>query len=286
MAHMSVSKAQAGTDFDQLFDHWLAGLKEAGGKESTRVIMDAITRLNHYHASFSYALLKYIRGRIHKDSETIRIASSWIRGDQNLSYQDKRKIEIKGKVDRDNAFGFLKGFLKLSEIMGYPGVVFLVDETEWVMEERADIRQKAYLNMRQFMDMMGSQEVIRLGLVFAGTPRLFEDQEKGIQSYDALYQRVGQEVDTSRVNLINSAQLVIDIPKMTSQQYEELTNNIIQCHMKAYDYSFKKSQAHFMGLALIECKKKKQETVRTFIKELITLLDIAYEKPELPLFNI
>lgn len=137
-----------GTSFEEIFENWLSGLKQGSDMtHASKSIYRVIQELNAYNTSFASVLLVYIRARISHDLELARIAAAWIKGDKNLPYQLKKRLEVKGNIDKDNALEILRGFNLLIKLMGYKGLVVLVDEAELIMNERSDVRMKAYNNI-------------------------------------------------------------------------------------------------------------------------------------------
>lgn len=277
----------AGSSFEGIFNHWLKTLRSNGDLTSaSKRIYQVISELKAYNSSFSNVLLLYIRAKINHDFELANAAAAWIKGDPNIAYGLKRQLNVKGAINRANAMDVLRGFVKLIHLMGYHGLIILFDEAELMMHQRSDIRDKAYGNLRQLMDLSGLGELAYSGFVFVGTPHFFDDQEKGIKSYQALYQRIGANVGHQGVN--NYRQPIIDLKPLSREDYGQLCLKVVAIHQHHRNQPIEVPTDYMVNLVLLECRHLSQKeglTVRIFVKKLIELLDLLEDNPELPLFK-
>ena len=277
-----------GSSFEGIFDHWLKELRRKGDMpRATQEIYRVITELNAYNSSFSNVLLAYIRAKINHEFDTANIAAAWIKGDRNMSFQLKKKLNVKGSIDRENAMDIFRGFVRLIHAMGYKGIIIVFDEAELIMHQRVDIRLKAYGNIRQLMDSSGAGEMDYCGFVFAGTPELFDDEEKGIPSYQALHQRIGEPMGDSR-GISNLRQPVIPLNGFSKEDFGELCRKVTLLHQKVRDYQLDIGRDYLVNLVLLETSSKAAPdgvTVRGFLKKLIELLDLFCDNPDLPVFK-
>lgn len=279
-----------GTSFEEIFENWLTGLKQGSDMtHASKSIYRVIQELNAYNTSFASVLLVYIRARISHDLELARIAAAWIKGDKNLPYQLKKRLEVKGNIDKDNALEILRGFNLLIKLMGYKGLVVLVDEAELIMNERSDVRMKAYNNIRQFVDITGLGEFPSFGMLFAGTPSFFNDEEKGIKSYTALADRLGVKEDSKYRELDGKRQPIMSLVEMNKNEYLELIERITHLHEQKYGYVSLVTTEHLYGLTMSEARLAygvQKLTIRHFLKKLIEVLDLMEAHPELPIFKV
>lgn len=276
-----------GSSFESIFNHWLKELKANGDLTgATKSIYNVISALKAYNSSFSNVLLIYIRAKINRDFELANAAAAWIKGDKNMAYQLKRQLNVKGSIDRDNAMDIFRGFVNLIHAMGYQGLIVIFDEAELMMHQRSDSRGKAYGNLRQLMDLAGSGDLDYCGFVFAGTPDFFDNEEKGIKSYQALYQRVGVLFGHKGLNTYK--QPIIEIKPFTKDDYSHLCTKVVALYQKDRRYSLEVPIPYMVNLVMLECSHLLDGgglTVRMFLKKLIELLDLMEVNPELPIFK-
>ncbi|PKM67920.1 MAG: hypothetical protein CVU95_04545 [Firmicutes bacterium HGW-Firmicutes-2] len=289
MNHLLIRTDQeTGTNFEMLFEKWIEGLKSSGdARKASQNIYNVIKALSDYNSSFSSVLLIYIRALIGRDYELSTIAAAWIKGDKNIDYQLKRRLNVKGSVDGENALDILSGFVKLIHLLGYKGLIITFDEAEIIMQQRVDTRLKAYGNIRQLMDSAGAGLLDHAGFVFAGTDDFFDDEDKGLRSYKALDQRIGSSME-SPSSITNVRQPILQIQALRDDDYEMLSNKLVELHAKRYTYEYAVNALHIANLAKLEASKSEEGntiTVRIFLKKVLELLDLMLDNPDLPIFN-
>lgn len=277
-----------GSSFESIFDAWLLELRQQGDmNQATKDIFRVISELKDYNSSFSNVLLVYIRAKINHDFETANAAAAWIKGDKNMAHQLKKQLGVKGSIDRSNAMDVFRGFVKLVHAMGFKGIVVTFDEAEFIMHQRVDIRAKAYGNLRQLMDLSGGGELDYCGFVFAGTPEFFDDEEKGVRSYEALYQRIGDLIAGSKT-VNNYRQPIIELRPFSREDFNALAGKVVALHQQVSGVAIEVQLDYLVNLAMLESSKQvtdKGLTVRVFTKKLIELLDLLQDNPDLPIFK-
>ncbi|PKM95513.1 MAG: hypothetical protein CVU84_05450 [Firmicutes bacterium HGW-Firmicutes-1] len=277
-----------GTSFEEIFESWLKNIKkEKEINSATKDIYGVIATLNDYNNAFAMVLLTYIRAKINNDYELSNIAASWIKGDKNVSYELKKRLNVKGSVDIENAINVFRGFISLLTLIGYTGIMVFVDELEMVMGNRSDTRLKTYANIRYIMDACGTGELEKCGFVFAGTKELFMNEEKGFKSYDALNQRIGSTITGGKVQIANLRQPVIELKAFEQEDYFKITEKIMAIHGSHYHYRAPVDVTTIYNLVMIECSKtdKQGTTVRNYSKKLLEILDLIEQNPDLPIFK-
>lgn len=277
---------QNGTSFQDLFNRWLQSLNNIDKDQSTNQIQKLISTLNDYNLSYSRALLYYIRARINHDQELANAVTSWITGEQNIPATMKKRFEVVGKIDQTNAIDFIKAFIKLIKLLGYKGLVVLVDELEIVMSYRSDIRMQAYQNLRYLIDNSFNNQLSDSLFVFASTNDWLKNEEKGPKSYEALFQRIGQGSKTSTTDL---RQPVLLLRNLKGKEIQKLTTNIVNLFGFAYDFQLNISQESLQNWVLLLLKKDGIEleaiNVRKYVTKLLEVLDLLEQNPDSFMFK-
>lgn len=285
MNHLKIS-LEGFSEFEEIFENWLKETRSDGNtSKASKKIFNVIKELQSYHPSFANVLLIYIRAKINNDIELARLAASFIKGDYNIPYEQKRKLNIKGSIDRNNAFDILRGFSKLVQLLGFSGLVILIDELEYIKGERSDIRNKAYVTMRHLIDEIGENVWINTVFVGAHTKELMEDEVKGYKSYEALYQRISSGFEDKGKTSNFKSLTVIPLKPLGDPELIIIGENIAKLKGLAIDPN------HLAKLALIELRKadsKKQikSSTREYLKVVIHLLEMAESNPDMPIFNV
>jgi hypothetical protein len=278
------------TSFESIFDLWIAKLQETSdSSKAAAEINEVMAALNRYNMSFARAFLAYIKARVSKDRVLSDATASWLMGEKNIPAHLKAKFDVIGSVDRLNSIDFLKAFVELIKLMGYSGLVILVDELELIMSERVDIRRVSYENLRNIIDICCSGELGSCMFVFAATDDFFDNPEKGIKTYQALSQRLGDAIDKSNSALCDVRQPIMRLQKLSVEEFQELTDRVIEIYKLLYNFQPKTSNESIRSWTFISCKKfgaKISElSIREYLTKLIEVLDIMEQHPENKVFS-
>jgi len=282
--------SQQKTSFKDLFNRWISNLQRSENKDdSAKAIQQVISNLSQYNISFSRALLFYMRARIQNDQELANVIASWLSGEKNIPYTLKKKFEIVGDIDKTNATDFLKTFIQLVRLLGYQGLIILVDELELVMNERSDIRQSAYENLRYIIDNSFNGHFNHSMFLFVATKEWFQNQEKGPETYPALSQRIGKWPDKIQMNYSAQSKPIITLSQPTKDELRAVTSKIIKLYSFAYGFDLKISDdsLHNWVTLLLQQDNVKSEDVnmRLYLMKLIEFLDLMKYNPNSKVFN-
>lgn len=274
-----------GTNFQELFNNWIDTLKSKsaeGEGNSAESIQSVISTLNQYNLSFSRALLFYIRARIQGDPAMSDAVASWLTGEQNIPSSVKKNFEVVGHIDNDNAIHFLKAFVKLINLLGYSGLVILVDELEIIMSERSDIRLTAYQNLRYLIDNCFNEELSHCFFVFGATQDWLDNVEKGPQVYPALFQRIGHGNDATITGETDVRQPVMILSKMTPEHMQQLNLKVLELYRYAYDFQLEINPLFLQKWMVSQFKQEGLDNIniRIYLKKLIEVLDVIEQNPD------
>lgn len=276
--------------FESIFDLWISRLQENPDQAGASAeINNVIASLNRFNMSFARAFLSYIKARVAKDRLLSDTIASWLMGEKNIPAHLKAKFDVIGGVDRLNSIDFLKAFVELVRLMGYSGLVILVDELELIMNERSDIRRAAYENLRNIIDICCSGELGSCMFVFAGTNDFFDNPERGIKTYEALAQRLGDAIDKSNSAMYDVRQPIIRLQKLSIEEFQELTDRVIEIYTRLYNFQPRINNESIRSWTFISCKKFgariSELSIREYLTKLIEVLDIMEQHPENKVFS-
>jgi hypothetical protein len=179
--------------------------------------------------------------------------------------------------------------IRRRKILSYSGLIILIDELELIMSERVDIRRVSYENLRSMIDICCSGELGSCMFVFAATNDFFENPEKGIKTYEALSQRLGDAIDRSNSALHDVRQPIIRLQKLSVEEFQKLTDRVIEIYKLLYNFEPKTNNESIRSWTFICCKKfgtKISElSIREYLTKLIEVLDIMDQHPENKVFT-
>lgn len=278
------------TSFEDLFDRWI--LKLQTGENAAKAqseITKVIEEISKHNATFGRAFLSYIKARIAGDHETMHAIEAWLTGEKNVPFAMKKRFEMVGSVTKLNALDFLRAFVKLITLLGYKGFVILVDEFDLVIDDRRDLREKSYYNMKYVIDALGNDNMKHIMWLFCGTTRLLDDREKGLPSAEALYQRIGEPIAKNRRDFVDYRQPVVHIDSIGYDDYKALAGKIVPIYKQAFEVRLTISPEALMNWALLtlvkEGKSYRSITSRLFVKKLLEILDIIEQNPRNHIFR-
>lgn len=278
------------TSFEDLFDLWLNKLKSNTYKDrASEEINFVISEIGKYNLSFARAFMSFIRGKITNDTKLTDAVISWLTGESNLPYNLKEQFNIKGSITKANSIDFLKAFVKLITLLGYSGLVILVDEMDYILADRVDIRTKSYYNLRHLFDLTISGELLNTCFIFSGSDILFTNKEKGISTYEALNQRLGNAIDKSSKSLIDKRQPIMFLNKINFNDYTELGEKLTFLYRKVYNLNLNITIDSLKNWVFLTFKQKGKEynqvTIREFITKYIEIMDIINQNPDNHVFK-
>lgn len=200
-------KCKTGTSLDHIIDRWITNLKMMSFEQSSNPqeqneivktnLANDLEETREHANSFAIAIERYNELMNEGDYKTASYAKAWLRGDSNIPYTEKRKFGVKGDVTKENAINFLEALSIFVKSIGYSGLVVLIDEAEFIMNlHTKKLRDIAYNYIRDIYDNCNMGKFQNTLFLFAGTPELFDQQQKGIPSYEALDDRLKNVLNT------------------------------------------------------------------------------------------
>lgn len=228
MHHLQVkARPNQRIGFDEIFDIWVENLQNAPNTDLKRYEINAVCQeLSRFNMNYARAFLSFMRGRIQKNDEMIKVTSAWLSGEQQIPFALKEKYDLVGSVEKSNTIDFLRAFIKLITLLDYKGLIIFVDEIDLLTHERSDLRLKAYDNIKHLIDLTSSGDVGHLLVLFTGAPVIVSDREKGIPSHPALSQRL----NTSALSFQDPMQAVYHLRPLNEHAHLELTRQVLKIY--------------------------------------------------------
>ncbi|MCH4889901.1 hypothetical protein EZV73_20140 [Acidaminobacter sp. JC074] len=283
------NSALSKTTFENIFDLWIRKLKSNNYKHhASKEIQYVISEIGKYNQSFARAFLSYIKGRINGNKELTSAIVSWITGEGSIPYQLKEQVQIKGRINQSNSIDFLKAFTKLITLLGYQGMIIMVDEMDVIMNERSDIRQKCYYNLRHLIDLTIGGQIPNTCFMFSGSHDLFYS-DKGIKSYEALRQRLGTSIDMNHSIMLDIKQPVMHLKRLPFDVFYELGEKLTYIYKKVHPLDLQISIESLKNWVFLTYKEQGKSygeiTIREFITKYIEIMDIIHQNPKHHIFN-
>jgi len=196
----------------------------------------------------------------------------WLMGAGHIPFTVKRRFNVKGDIDRQSCMNFLKAFCRILVMIGYSGLILLLDEAESIMSLRTKVsRDVAYDNMRNLID--NRYRMRNLYIAFGGTPEFFSNQERGIPSFQPLNERISHYWKKIKRSY-RSPILMLYPPEI--RDYFLILRKINSIYCKAYDDSI--YLADDIIHKYLKTSLSEDTTPREVIRGLIAYLDQRAEQ--------
>jgi adenosylhomocysteinase len=248
-------------------------------------INEHLAKVQIYDTSFANALRGYYVASQQNNEVVATAAIGWLKGDANVPADLRKEFNIRGTVDKENALSFLRAMAALVVSIGYAGLVVLFDEAELLRGiARIDSRHAAFENIRLLMDKTTQGEFSHCGFIFAGTEDLFNDDLRGIPSYQALYDRLKPERGKRKSK--DFRQPLVQLEGFDKSKLQEAAAKVCEVHGVAYGWQPRERLTEEWLQRLIEDTAtrfgEKFKTVpRGFLKVLVDILDELEQDPQL-----
>lgn len=283
-------RCKTGTSLEHIIDRWVIKLRSMANTETgdlqdynkfvnENVSIDLKETREHSHP-FALAIENYCKFRNEGNNELADYAISWLRGDANIPFTQKRKFGVKGDITKENAIDFLEALSIFVKSIGYSGLVVLIDEAEYIMNlHTAKLRDIAYNYIRDIYDNCNKGNFQNSLFIFAGTPQFYDDPKKGVPSYQALDDRITDMLDTDFKDLRKP---IIKLEGFTNEELLDIAYTLIDMHGEVYDWDASEKISPILDEIVKNHEEKAvltggKVTPRTFVRSLISLLDTVQQ---------
>lgn len=283
-------KCKTGTSLSHIIDRWITELKMMAFEQTSNPqkqnqlvqesIYDDLAETREHASAFAMAIESYNKLMNEEDYKTAEYAKAWLRGDSNIPHTEKRKFGVKGDVTKDNAIHFLEALSIFVKSIGYSGLVVLIDEAEFTMNlHTKKLRDVAYNYMRDIYDNCNLGKFENSLFVFAATPELFDNAQKGIPSYEALDDRLKDVLDT---DLPDMRKPIFNLKGFEKEDLLDVAGKLLIMHEEVYKWNANDKinpvlndivEIHAENAGLTGGKV----TPRTFIRSFVSLLDTVQQ---------
>ena len=278
----------AGTGIRALLDSWLDKLEKAPGhgqapdaEKACQALAGQFKEMPGMDINFANALAALVNNRFaplaegegpaRRDADN-EILMHWFEGGK-VTKKELKPFQIYEFLNKTNARQFMNSLILFLRHTGHQGLILLMDEMETVVAMSTSIRNAAYENVRLFID--NSETAQYLHIFFSIIPDVLVS-EKGFKSYDALWSRVRSIGDSKHLNFRG---VLVDLHQ-TPLQTEELLD-LGRALKTLHGISYRWNPDDRVTDSVMEqiCASQKRmgviSEVRLFIKQLITILDLA-----------
>ncbi|MCD7832804.1 MAG: ATP-binding protein [Lachnospiraceae bacterium] len=148
---------------------------------------------------------------------------SWLRADRDVKLAQLRALGFyPAKITKYNARNMLRSLAEVIHMGGYSGLFLAIDDVE-ILISRTSLetvhytkmkRDDTYESIRQLIDDIDSMH--HVFFVYAFDRALIDNENAGLKSYQALWNRIQNEIVGERFNRFSD---MVDLDRLASQEY-------------------------------------------------------------------
>jgi hypothetical protein len=240
--------------------------------EENPSLADAIHNVSTTDPQLAGALRGHYRAYLEGNGALMEAALDFMRG-MTIPPEARSALKLAGRLTPESAFRRLRAVLSVMREAGYPGLLVLVDEAETIQRLSKPQRDAAYTAIREIVDTCEEQFPYCL-FVFAGTQALFEDEFRGVASYQPLYQRIKNTQVSSERDL---RQPIIRLEELGAESLTTVAKRVRAVHASAYAWDAQASMSdraleQFVNTVAARFGEIRQKP-RGFLKALVDVLD-------------
>jgi len=144
---------------------------------------------------------------------------------------DKRSMKKRGIYHflQDDGWNFLRSFTSLMDTLQVPGMVVIMDELESIMNRRRDVRERTFNQLREIIDRLSAGFLQRTYFLWLGTDVWFENKNRGIASYHALYDRMKNITGDD-----SGKSLILSLKPLELDGFKMLARKLIKLYRECY----------------------------------------------------
>ncbi len=112
-----------------------------------------------------------------------------------------------------------------------PGMVVIMDELESIMNRRRDVRERTFNQLREIIDRLSAGFLQRTYFLWLGTDVWFENKNRGIASYHALYDRMKNITGDD-----SGKSLILSLKPLELDGFKMLARKLIKLYRECYSF--------------------------------------------------
>lgn len=232
-----------------------------------------------YGYDFARVLLRYWEGYRMENEELKQGALRWLRGEYEKK-SDARFLGVSQIITDDTWYEFIKLLAKLSHMLGYKGLLLLIDEEVnlYKITNRVSRENNYEKLLTMFNDIMQGRTEY-LGIFVGGTPQSVEDERRGLFSYEALKSRLASS-RFSQDGLVDFSGPIIRLETLTIEEIYLLLEKLmdVYCtHHRLAPILTQNQMVAFMQMVSNRIGADKLLTPREVTRDFLSLLSLLHQ---------
>lgn len=295
MSRLSTKARPGGNAMESLMQKWImdvqrnvvhSGISTADSRFVDAMeagIQETVNDMQAYVYGYDFArvLLRYWEGYRMENEELTQGALRWLRGEYEKK-SDARFLGVSQIITDDTWYEFVKLLAKLSHMLGYKGLLLLIDEEVnlYKITNRVSRENNYEKLLTMFNDIMQGRTEY-LGIFVGGTPQSVEDERRGLFSYEALKSRLASG-RFSQEGLVDFSGPIIRLETLTIEEIYLLLEklmNVYCAHHKLAPILTQSQMVAFMQMVSNRIGAEKLLTPREVTRDFLSLLNLLHQNP-------
>ena len=181
------------------------------------------SRMDNSFAQVCALITASLLGLFPLDEESIALLTGWMNAKKEVKAASLKPLGVSPvRITKYNARHMLRSLCELIRLSGKKGILVLVDDLDIMMSKTGSgtikytkmKRDDAYESIRQLIDDIDTMHNIMF--VFAFDRDMIDDERYGLKSYQALWMRIQNEIESNRFNCFTD---IADLDRLARQEY-------------------------------------------------------------------
>ena len=293
IANLSTKARPEGNALESLLQRWIMDVQRrvkasgvsaghSGFEQAVESgILETANDMQEYVYGYDFArvLLKYWEGYRTENDKLKQKALRWLRGEYERK-SDARELGVSQIISDDTWYEVIKLLARLSQKLGYKGLLVLIDESVnlYKITNRISRENNYEKLLAMFNDVMQGRTQY-LGIYVGGTPQSVEDERRGLFSYEALKSRL-QTSSLARDGLVDFSGPIIRLETLNNEEIYVLLEHLhdVFCAHNKIDAILTQDQMFaFMQMVASRIGAEKLLTPREVTRDFISLMNLIYQ---------
>ncbi|MBQ2719058.1 MAG: ATP-binding protein [Clostridia bacterium] len=233
---------------------------------------------------FAHVLGAYYTAEMAGEEEKKSACLRWLRGEYGTKTEARAALgfTVGGIIGDDNWYDYVKLLAVFARLLGYRGLLVLIDECVNLYKIPNRIAREANYEklLAIFNDALGGRAE-GLCVVFGGTVQFLEDTRRGLFSYEALRSRLADS-RFAEGGYTTMTSPVIRLRRLSDNELLALVVRLAALHAELYATAPLPTEEaeRFLRRELSRAGADELVTPREIIRDFLSLLDILREDPE------
>lgn len=181
------------------------------------------TQMDNSFAQVCALITASLLGLFPLDDESISLLTGWIYAKKEIKLSSLKPLGVSpARITKYNARHMLRSLCELIRLSGRSGILVLVDDLDIMMKKEGSEnvrytkmkRDDSYESIRQLIDDIDTMHNIMF--VFAFDRAMIDNEKYGLKSYQALWMRIQNEIESGRFNCFTD---IADLDRLARQEY-------------------------------------------------------------------